>query len=279
MNRKSQKTRHILALSGGKDSAALAVYLRDKIQDLEYVFMDTGHELPQTYEYLDRIRAVLGIEIKALKSKRDFDFYLGIYNGCLPSPQNRWCTKQLKIIPYEKYIGMERTISYVALRADEDRMGYISHKPNIIPKYPFIEDDIVKADVIEILEESGLGLPGYYSWRSRSGCYFCFFQRKYEWVGLYDHHPELFEKALQYESNHSDGRTYTWIEGEPLEQLLARRDAIPPEVSNKSGKPASKKLCDRLQSLRFSVGDKSVLRGTSLAVNPEEHLPCLICTP
>jgi len=277
MNRKSDQTRHILALSGGKDSAALAVYLRDKIPNLEYVFMDTGHELPETYEYLDRIRAVLGIEIQALKSKRDFDFYLDIYNGCLPSPQNRWCTKQLKIIPYEKHIGSDHVISYVALRADEDRMGYISHKPNIIPRYPFIEDDIVKADVIEILEESGLGLPGYYSWRSRSGCYFCFFQRRYEWIGLYDHHPDLFESAIQYESNHSDGRIYTWIEGEPLEQLLARRDTISPDDSAKSRVP-SKKLCDRLQSLRFTVGQRSVLKGTDIAVSPEEHEPCLICT-
>jgi 3'-phosphoadenosine 5'-phosphosulfate sulfotransferase (PAPS reductase)/FAD synthetase len=74
MKTKSDQTRHILALSGGKDSAALAVYLRDKVPNIEYVFMDTGHELPETYEYLDRIRALLGIEIQAIKSKRDFDF-------------------------------------------------------------------------------------------------------------------------------------------------------------------------------------------------------------
>jgi hypothetical protein len=277
MKKKSGQTRHILALSGGKDSAALAVYLREKVPNIEYVFMDTGHELPETYEYLDRIRAVLGIEIQALKSKRDFDFYLGIYNGCLPCPQNRWCTKQLKIIPYEKYIGSDHAISYIALRADEHRMGYISHKPNIIPTYPFIEDDIVKADVVEILEESGLGLPAYYAWRSRSGCYFCFFQRKHEWVGLFDRHPELFEKAIEYESDHSDGRIYTWIEGETLEQLLARRDTIPTDDLVKPRVP-SKKLCDRLQSLRFTVGQRSVLKGTNLAVDPEEHEPCLICT-
>lgn len=284
MKKKRETTSHILALSGGKDSAALAVYLRDKIPGLEYVFLDTGHELPETHEYLDHIEAVLGIEIKRLpetrssKSKRDFDFYLSLYNGCLPSPQNRWCTKQLKIIPYEKHIGQDRTVSYIALRADEDRMGYISHKPNLVPMYPFIEDGIDKTDVINILEESGLGLPGYYSWRSRSGCYFCFFQRRHEWIGLYEHHPELFEKALQYESKHLDGRTYTWIKGETLSELLERKDEVMADMGGKSNKPMGNKLFERLQQLSFSVGEKSVLKGTQVAGDLEENKPCLICT-
>jgi len=47
--------RHIVSLSGGKDSTALAIYLRDRIPDLEYVFCDTGEELRETYSYLDRL--------------------------------------------------------------------------------------------------------------------------------------------------------------------------------------------------------------------------------
>ena len=39
MFRKSDNRRHVLALSGGKDSAALAVYLKDRIPNLEYVFL------------------------------------------------------------------------------------------------------------------------------------------------------------------------------------------------------------------------------------------------
>jgi hypothetical protein len=48
-------TRHILALSGGKDSTALAIYLRDRVPEMEYVFCDTHKELPETYEYLLKI--------------------------------------------------------------------------------------------------------------------------------------------------------------------------------------------------------------------------------
>lgn len=210
---KGKKERHILALSGGKDSAALAVYMRDKYPDLdmEYVFMDSGCELPETYEYLEKIKAVLNIDIQVIKPKGDFDYWLKYYNGVLPSPQHRWCTRQLKLKPFEAYIGDDLVFSYIAIRADEDRVGYRKKKgKNIIPRLPFKEDGITYKDVINILQNSGLGLPGYYEWRSRSGCYFCFFQSDAEWIGLKKYHPEKFEKACQYEENHSDGRIYTW---------------------------------------------------------------------
>ena len=41
--------RHVLGLSGGKDSSALAVYMKDKVPEMEYYFCDTGKELPETY--------------------------------------------------------------------------------------------------------------------------------------------------------------------------------------------------------------------------------------
>lgn len=229
-----KNVRHVLGLSGGKDSAALAVYLHDKIPNIEYFFCDTGCELPETYEFLERLKARLGIEItylnKELIPKDDpeaiFKHWLTIYNGFLPSAVARWCTKQLKIIPLEKFIGDDETISYIAIRADEDRDGYISSKDNINPAYPFKENGITKKDVFQILEDSGIGFPKYYEWRSRSGCYFCFFQRKIEWIGLYDNHPNLFEKAMRYEGEHSDGRKFTWNDNETLFELIARRELI-----------------------------------------------------
>ncbi|HOU24254.1 MAG TPA: phosphoadenosine phosphosulfate reductase family protein, partial [Anaerolineae bacterium] len=76
------KVRHILSLSGGKDSTALALYLRDKVPELEYVFCDTEKELPETYEYLDRIEAHLGVRIVRLKHDgRDFDHHLKNRHG------------------------------------------------------------------------------------------------------------------------------------------------------------------------------------------------------
>ena len=49
----SKKTRHVLGISGGKDSAALAIYMRDKVPEMEYFFADTGAELPETLEFVN----------------------------------------------------------------------------------------------------------------------------------------------------------------------------------------------------------------------------------
>lgn len=213
--------RHILSLSGGKDSTALAIYMRDRVPNLEYVFCDTGEELPETYEYLDRLEVYLGKSIVRLNPDRPFDHYLQIYRGVLPDARTRWCTRKLKIEPFEQYVGEDPCFNYIGIRADEaQRKGYISTKPNITPQYPFVDAGLTKSDVMRLLEESGLGLPAYYEWRSRSGCYFCFFQRRVEWVGLMENHPELLEKAAQMEKlDEETGEHFTWSARESLRDL------------------------------------------------------------
>ncbi|TCR23038.1 phosphoadenosine phosphosulfate reductase family protein [Streptomyces sp. BK205] len=228
----TQKVRHVLGISGGKDSSALAVYMRNRVPEMEYFFCDTGAELPETYEYLNRLEAALGKSIVRLNADRDFDHWMEVYQGTLPSPQMRWCTKNLKIKPLEDWVGDDKVISYVAIRADENRIGYVSTKPNIDAVFPFREDGIDKDGVMRILDEAGIGLPDYYEWRTRSGCYFCFFQRKHEWVGLKERHPDLYDKAVAYEDKvrfrHTamKGRNYTWSQGESLPELIERKDEI-----------------------------------------------------
>lgn len=91
MNNSDEKPiRHILSLSGGKDSSALAIYLKGKIPNMEYVFCDTRKELPETYEYLDKLEVFLGEKIVRLVfDGGDFDDLLNIYNGFLPSNNSR----------------------------------------------------------------------------------------------------------------------------------------------------------------------------------------------
>lgn len=214
----SRPGRHIVNLSGGKDSTALAIFLRDKVPQAEYVFCDTHKELPETYEYLDRLEAFLQRPIKRLNAERGFDHWLDMYGGMLPSAKVRWCTRKLKIEPFEAYVGNDIVWSYIGIRADEDRSGYISTKSNIHPIFPFKECEITLADVERILKESGIGLPAYYEWRQRSGCYFCFYQRRGEWVGLKERHPDLFEKAKAYESERG-GEKFYWCQRESLTEL------------------------------------------------------------
>ncbi|NJN66150.1 MAG: phosphoadenosine phosphosulfate reductase family protein [Chloroflexaceae bacterium] len=210
--------RHIVSLSGGKDSTALAIYLRDFIPQLEYVFCDTHKELPETYDYLKRLEAYLQHPIVSLNASRGFDHWLDMYNGMLPSKQVRWCTRKLKIEPFEAYVGNEPVWNYLGIRADENRKAYVSTKPTITAVYPFKEHGLVLSDIERILEESGMGLPDYYEWRTRSGCYFCFFQRTGEWIGLKEQHPHLYELAKDYERE-KGGEHYTWRDRESLAEL------------------------------------------------------------
>jgi hypothetical protein len=240
MGESAKPVRHILGLSGGKDSAALAIYLKENghIPEIEYFFCDTGAELQETYDYLDKLEGFLGKPIKRLSAERDFFHHLRLKNGFLPSPKSRWCTEELKLKPIERWIGDDPAITYIAIRADENRSGYISTKLNIKPNYPFIYEGLVRTDIIRILDESGVGVPDYYSWRSRSGCYFCFFQRKEEWVGLYRNHPDLFKTAQSLEKT-EEGKVYTWSQGETLGELLARAKDIR-SASEPGEKPANR---------------------------------------
>lgn len=319
--------RHVLGISGGKDSAALAIYMKSKYPDLnvEYYNTDTGCELTETELLINRLESFLG-GVKRLRAAEGspeptpFEHFLRASGNFLPSPQQRWCTQKMKLAEMERFVGNEPTISYVGIRGDEDREGYVSTKPNIQAIFPFRrniwsidvihnivhknnierftevylslapeelkdrlkdilehpltkdfyyakktnalmdvdlklfnravfeylkgtdypvgkldefplvdnEDVLIKEDIFRILEDSGVGVPAYYKPiefevdgkvgtynRSRSGCYFCFFQQKIEWIWLYEQHPDLFAKAMEFEK---DG--YTWNQNESLEELI-----------------------------------------------------------
>ena len=321
------QVRHVLGISGGKDSAALAIYMKGKYPNLrvEYYNTDTGCELAETDLLINRLESYLG-GIRRLRAAEDspeptpFEHFLKASGNFLPSPQQRWCTQKMKLAEMERFVGDTPTISYVGIRGDEDREGYVSTKPNIQAIFPFrkniwsidvihhvihqnnierfteiylnltpeelkpemkkilehpltkdfyygkkanalmdidvklfnkvvfeflkgtdypvgkldgfplIDNDdiLVRDDIFRILEDSGVGVPAYYKPiefevdgkvgtynRSRSGCYFCFFQQKLEWIWLYEQHPDLFAKAMEFEK---DG--YTWNQNESLADLI-----------------------------------------------------------
>jgi 3'-phosphoadenosine 5'-phosphosulfate sulfotransferase (PAPS reductase)/FAD synthetase len=266
-----QEPRHILLISGGKDSTALALYMRDHRPevDLEYVFCDTQKELPETYAYLAKIEAYLQKPVTRLCSDlgdRGFDHHLKVYGNYLPSPNMRWCTKKLKIEPFEKFLGDDAAYLYIGIRADERREGYISAKPNVIPVYPFKEDGIIKEDVLRILEDSGVGMPDYYEWRSRSGCYFCFFQRRSEWVGLKERHPDLFQIAKSYEKPEEG---YTWLQGHSLDEFEDPQTAA--EIKRKDQERKAR-VAERRKPRNLAE-----VFGAATDEDPDEESACLIC--
>jgi len=110
------------------------------------------------------------------------------------------------------------------------------------------------------------GRLAYYRWRSRSGCFFCFFQRKYEWVMLAQEHPELFAEAVKYEQEHSDGRHYTWTQGETLLEVLARKEQIIAEHEKAMAREKKSAPNRPLAEVLNSVLDEE-----------DDDLPCLAC--
>lgn len=272
--------RHVLGISGGKDSAALAIYIKETYPEIhnkmEYFFTDTGAELQEVYDFLDKLEAYLGKEIIRLNSEKTFEEWLEDYNQYLPSPRQRWCTRAMKIKPFEEFIGLDPVVSYIGIRADENREGYISQKETIKPVFPFIIDGLIKDDIFKILEDT-VGIPEYYKWRSRSGCYFCFFQQQREWLGLKRNHPELFEKAKSFENrvrkkfDWKDGQVeipntgYTWNSQGTLDEIVERAEKRERELGIiATSEPATS---ERWQDILKAQDDD----------DPEDQA-CLICS-
>lgn len=143
---------------------------------------------------------------------------------------------------------------YLGIRADETRIGYTPvSKLKITPIYPLVEVGFGLSHVLTTLRNLDLMPPSFFwqelwnrvyaevgnkiellsfvekhilfAWRSRNNCYFCFFQRQYEYIGLYDHHPELFWDAVTLEET-TGAEDYTFQPNYSLRSLVEKRDKI-----------------------------------------------------
>jgi len=273
---------HVLGISGGKDSAALAVFmrLRHPELDIQYFFTDTGKELPEVYDFLGSLEGFLGKPILRLNPHRDFDFWLREYGNFLPSVRSRWCTRQLKLTPFRNWVkpwvdAGDKVHSYVAIRSDEShREGYDSGHANLTVHLPFREAGVDHAGVLELLNAAGIGLPKYYDWRSRSGCTFCFFQQKIEWVRLKEHHPKKFEEAKAYEKSALEhGSPFTWSDRESLSELERpeRVAAIEAEHLKRVERTRAKRRANPLRPIDAQV------MGLEIEEDFSPAKACLVC--
>jgi hypothetical protein len=239
------QARHIILISG-KDSLTTAIVQKMRQPELtyEYIYNYIGTDVPEIDEWLSKVETYLGQPI--IRVGEDLNEIIED-QGFLPSIKKRYCTRLAKIFPLRDYLEGEEAFVYYGLRADEDRGGFDnSFSQNIHPVYPLREMGIGITQVFTILgnlnllppaffwrtlyndvvnqiaAEEGVGAQFKYlaglslqqfnvlfSWRSRPNCFFCFYQAYYEWVGLLEMHPELFERALEMEQS-LGGKDYTW---------------------------------------------------------------------
>lgn len=197
-------TRVVVGLSGGGDSACLAlfsaVYLAPHYPRLEFLFTDTKAEPESCHETLAKIEKITGIPITRLTPEKGLFELIADQNGYLPSVRERWCTRELKIKPLMNYIHKtEAVISLAGIRADEaDREGVsFSYSMDIENRagFPFVDLGITREMVFSVLNTTDIGVPSSYYHKSRSGCYSCFFLRNAEVIGTLLSNPTEFAKS------------------------------------------------------------------------------------
>ena len=269
--------RHIVTISG-KDSAAAALVQIARTPELpyEFVFCDVQMELPETYAWLAKLEKTLGIAITRIgKSLVD----VIAEQNMLPSQQRRFCTKYGKVFPARDFIGTDEAVQYFGIRADEaDRAGFVG-PPNVTASYPLVEMGMGIRAVYDMLTHRDILPPSFhwqrlyeavwdrcnavkrnlittltpwakaflFAWRSRANCYLCFYQRLYEWVGLLEHHPDLFARAEQIEIDYGSPppreELFFWVRGTPLSEIRRRA----PQIFDARVKQVCVLLEDRLQ--------------------------------
>jgi 3'-phosphoadenosine 5'-phosphosulfate sulfotransferase (PAPS reductase)/FAD synthetase len=203
-------TTHVVALSGGKDSTAMALRLAEvEPRDYVYICTPTGNEPAAMFAHWRDLGARLGKPVQPVLGGSLIG--LSYQQGALPNWRQRWCTRMLKIEPYAAWLAQHApAVSYVGLRADEPARegGDYRDVPGVVMRYPLREWGWTIRDVWAYLEARGVAIP------ARTDCALCFFQRLDEWWTLWRTDPAGWAEgeALEAATGHtfrSPGRD-TW---------------------------------------------------------------------
>lgn len=184
----------VLALSGGKDSTALALRLKEVEPELDPIYLctPTGDELPELLEHWNRLEDLLGKKIVRVRAKLDLNGLISEF-GALPNWRQRWCTRILKIEPCLAFLkGLGRATLLVGLRADEEERKGI-YGEGVTVRFPLREWGWGIGEVLEFLEKRNIQIP------ARTDCARCYGQRIREWKALWENHPEIYREAEEQE--------------------------------------------------------------------------------
>lgn len=187
---------HLVALSGGKDSTALALALRERHPETPFRFYctPTGWELPEMFDWWNRLGEILGSKIIPIMGTS-----LGACirdQKMIPNFRARFCTRIIKIEPARRMmanlLGQGEVYHYVGLRADEEhRLGGIYDDVCTKNRHPFKEWGWGVREVWAILVRYGLSedIP------ERTDCDVCYHQRIGEWWRLWKFYPDRWRRG------------------------------------------------------------------------------------
>ena len=203
--------KHLVSLSGGKDSTAMLIRMLElgyQVDDI--VFVDVrfnskrGGELPEMYEYLDKIENYIGRKITRIRSEWTFeDHFFRVYQHGkrkgniygFPFVLGAWCNDRLKLKPiedYKKQYGKDYTF-YVGIAADEPKRlaKMTENERSLLAEWGWTEQDC-----LDYLESKGLANPLYKKFK-RTGCWFCPKQRLDSLRIIRKDYPDLWAELLR----------------------------------------------------------------------------------
>jgi 3'-phosphoadenosine 5'-phosphosulfate sulfotransferase (PAPS reductase)/FAD synthetase len=189
----------MVALSGGKDSTALALALKERNPRIDYTFYctPTANELPEMFDWWKRLGEMLGKPIRPIM-EMTLESCIET-NKALPNHRMRFCTRQIKIEPvirlFSRLVQQGEVHSYVGLRADEEGRagGSFDEVADVQVHFPLREWGWKLKDVRAFLASKGVQVP------ERTDCALCFHQRIGEWWRLWANHPHEFAKGIDLE--------------------------------------------------------------------------------
>ena len=194
---------HILSFGAGVNTVALMVMLvRDGAPLDGVIFADTGGETPDTYESVEVAREYLSscqipFTVVQARSRKTDLYETAMRRRVIPSVQWRWCTRDFKVRPIHRYYrDLGRHVNqYIGIAFDEIHRMRDSRESFVTNLYPLVDKRLTRQDCIDIIADEGLPIP------EKSGCYYCPFNSTERWRSILEHHPDLFDKAIELEEN------------------------------------------------------------------------------
>jgi 3'-phosphoadenosine 5'-phosphosulfate sulfotransferase (PAPS reductase)/FAD synthetase len=228
---------HVVGLSGGGDSTAMALWLAENVpRDYTYICNATGNELPPLFDHLRLLESRLGKTIQRVGHSTDL-YGLIDEQRMLPNFRARFCTRILKIEPTIDYFeGLPpQSVLYVGLLADEDER-YGLYGEDIICRFPLREMGWRKSDVFAYNKSRGIDVP------RRTDCAVCPYQRIQQWYELWRDYPDEWAKGEACEAKY--GKTFrsagrdTWPASmAEMRQEFERGRKVRPYVKKNEAEP------------------------------------------
>lgn len=201
--------RIIASISGGKDSAALSLYLTEQGIEHERVFMDTGWEHAWTYEYIQGpLTRALG-PIKTISAAKQMEDLI-VAKAMFPSRKIRFCTDELKVFPMRDYIAAlqdagDEVVNVVGIRREESASRSTAAEWEFNPVF----DCDVWRPLVDWTEQQVIGIhakhalkpnPLYLKGALRVGCWPCIFSNKSEIANISKIDPARIDRIRNLES-------------------------------------------------------------------------------